>query len=105
MTSMSEAVTLVRRAENQIVGGFNALHDVTPALSALHAKAWEYAGASPAEAAEHGRAVKAHEHAIREMIEQITQRFRAIDAATKAATTAVDQADAKRKTERSRLKV
>lgn len=105
MTSMSEAVTIVRQSENEIVGGFNRLDSVAPALASLHKQAWEYAGTPSAEAAEHGNAVRNHVSAIHDLITQITAKYRAIDAATRVAVKVVEEADAKRKADRSRLKV
>jgi hypothetical protein len=105
MTSMSEAMTAVHQAENEIVGGFNRLAGMIPPLALLHRQAWEFAGSSDAEATEHGKALFKHEQAIRDSLEEIRKRFRAIDAATRAASQAVEEADARRKRDRSRLKI
>jgi hypothetical protein len=105
MTSMSESMTIVHTAENEIVGGYNRLATATPGLAEMHRQAWLFAGATDAESREHARAVHQHEQAIRDSLEEIRKRFRALDAASRAASQAVEEADAKRKSERSRLKI
>jgi hypothetical protein len=105
MTNMSEATAIVHQAENKIVGGYNQLAGMVPALAELHRQSWAFAGATDAEAAEHGRAIHQHTQAIRDSMEEIRKRFRAIDAATRVASKVVEEADAKRKSQGSRLKI
>lgn len=100
---MVEAWNHLHQAENRIVGGFNDLNGSVGEIAALHAGAYELAGSTPEDAAEHARAVRAHADAIRASIEEIRSRFRMLREATKAASATAQDGEARRKAERAKL--
>ena len=96
-TTMAEAMQVLHQCENKIVGGYNALDAVIPALIQLHRQAWVHAGLTPDEANARAQVIRKEEQGIRAAIIEIEKRFHNIRLANKDVSAAVRDADAQRK--------